>query len=418
VRAGDLFVALRGESFDGHAFVGDAMAAGAVAAMVEDAGCAAPHVRVEHSLRALGAFASTVLTDRGIDVVGITGSCGKTTAKELTAAVLRSTYATGATPGNFNNEIGVPLSVFQLPDPCEVAVFELAMNAPGEIDRLSRMVRPRVGVITCVAPVHVEGVGSIEGVRDAKAELLNGIREDGTLVLNADDPTTAVIRKRFAGQVVTFGFGADADVRATDVGFDAEHHSHFTVAGSHRVRLRIYGQAAVTNALIAWTVGETFAIPAAKMIHALGAVEPMAMRMNLQTCGGITILNDAYNANPRSMAVAIDALVDGEFTGRTIAVLGDMLELGTIAQSEHRTLGGHLAAAGVDLAYLVGDWADEVREGALGGGMQPECIYVLPSTDDVVSSLRYILKPGDAVLVKGSRGMRMERVAHGLAEVL
>ncbi len=419
IAPGDLFVALRGPHFDGHAFVPAALEGGAAAALVaRDAiePAAGPVVQVDETLTALGDLAAAVLRDRRVRVVGITGSCGKTTAKNMTAAVLGAAYAVGATPGNLNNLVGVPLSVFRLPEACEIAVLELATSAPGEIGRLSEIVQPHVGVITNIAAAHLQGLGTLEGVRDAKAELLRGLAADGTLILNGDDPTTPHIRAQFTGRVVTFGLDPGAEVRATDVHFDADHRTHFRVNGQWAVELGLYGRAAIANALVAIAVGEACGIEPAAMAAALARVEPGPMRMQIVDRAGVSIINDAYNANPRSMTAAMQVFENGHFAGRKIAVFGDMLELGEQAVAEHEALGRTLAERDVDLVYTYGEYAEAVRAGAVGAGLQAERVYVLSSHADIVESLRYVLRAGDVVLVKGSRGMRMERVADGLLE--
>lgn len=417
VEMGDLFVALRGENFDGHTFVAAAQEAGATAALVDQAAApapAAPAVVVDDTTTALGDLAAAVLQDRDITVVGITGSCGKTTAKNMTAAVLGATKAVGATPGNWNNTVGVPLSVFALPDPCDVAVLELATSAAGEIARLSHITRPRVGVITNIAAVHLEGLGTLDGVREAKAELLQGLASDGVLILNADDPSTDNVRARFSGAVRTFGYAEDADLRATGVQMTPNHEARFTVEGAGDFALRLYGRAAIANALVAIAVGQEFGVPALDMADALRGVEPEPMRMEIRDAGGVCVVNDAYNANPASMAEALHIFDNGSFPGRKIAVLGDMLELGAEGEQQHDQLGRRLAETHVELVYLCGAFAETVRAGAIAGGLQAERVYTMASPDEIVQSLEYVLRPGDVVLVKGSRGMRMERVADGL----
>lgn len=418
--AGEMFVALRGPHFDGHAFARDALEAGAPAAVVDrefDPAFTGPVIRVDDTLRALGDFAAAVLADRPVRVAGITGSCGKTTAKNLTAAVLGAEFAVGATPGNLNNLVGVPLSIFRLPENCEVAVLELGTSAPGEIARLGEIVRPQVGVITNVAAAHLAGLKTLEGVRDAKAELLRGLCADGTLVLNADDPTTPHIRDQWDGAVLTFGFG-DADVCARDVHFDEVHRTHFRVNGAWEVTLQLYGRAAIANALAAVAVGQAFGVQTDAMAGALATVEPGLMRMQIMDHKGVCVINDAYNANPHSMAAAMTAFDNGHFGGRKIAVVGDMLELGAQAALAHEAVGRGLAERNVQLVYAYGAYADAVRAGAMAAGLQSECVYVLQSHEEIVQSLRHVVRPGDVVLVKGSRSMRMERVVDGLLEAV
>lgn len=420
VRPDELFVALQGPNFDGHRFLHAARGAGAAAAIVRRGAAVVagmPAVRVDDPLTALGDFAAAVLQERNIPVVGITGSCGKTTTKNLTAAALGGRYTVGATPGNLNNLIGVPLSIFQLPAACDIVVLELATSAPGEIARLSEITQPRVGVITNIAAAHLEGLQTLEGVRDAKAELLKGLAAAGTLILNADDPTTPHIRQRFGGTVVTFGFDASADVRATDVQFDRNHAARFTVDGQPFL-VHMYGRAAVANALAATAVARAMDVSLADVAAALEGARAEPMRMEIHERGGICLVNDAYNANPYSMRAAMAVFENGSMGSRKIAVLGDMLELGEHAEREHRALGRRLAESGVDLVYAYGEFAGIVRDGAVDAGFQDECFYELQTHDEIVQSLRFVLRPGDVVLIKGSRGAQMEKVADGLQEVL
>jgi UDP-N-acetylmuramoyl-tripeptide--D-alanyl-D-alanine ligase len=322
------------------------------------------------------------------------------------------------TEGNYNNLIGLPLTLFRLQDDHEWAVLEIAMNHPGEIARLTRICDPQVGVITNIGPGHLEGVKDIDGVMKAKGELLQGLSESGTAVLNIDDERICKLAEQFAGRVISFGIHSSAEVWATPVSQTASHCS-FDLSWydkSIRVRLGIPGNGAIYNALAAAAIGYRAGLSLEDVKEGLESTTTLAGRMEIIGLpGGVHMINDTYNANPGSMAQAMDTLNSLKGNGRGIFVAGDMLELGSHAESAHKELGIIAARGRLAYLYATGDFARTVADGALGAGMEPDKIFV-GSKEDILEALKGRIGPGDWILVKGSRLMAMESVVEGLRD--
>jgi UDP-N-acetylmuramoyl-tripeptide--D-alanyl-D-alanine ligase len=415
---GELFVALKGERHDAHGFVPEAAAAGARGVLVERAvdGAGAGGLTVlavRDTLRALQDLAAAERRRRAPCVLGITGSNGKTTTKEMLAAILVAAGGTAAvlkTQGNLNNLVGVPLTLLGLGGRERWAVVEMGMNAPGEIWRLTEIADPDVGIITNVGPAHLAGLGTVAGVARAKGELFARMRRGATAVVNADDPLVAALGDAFPGRVVRFGAGTD--VAAEDVRLDDSGAAAFRLclgATTVEVRLRIPGRHNVQNALAAAAAAASLGIGAEIVAAGLAAAEPVGNRMRVVTLPtGVTILNDSYNANPASVAAALRSLADARAT-RRIAVLGDMLELGAASAEHHRAIGRLAARAGVDALYLFGEHAADTAAGA-AEALPAEAIHVAASHATIAEGIARSAAPGDWILVKGSRGQRMEEV--------
>ncbi len=416
VRPGDLFFAIRGDNFDGHEYVEDAFAKGACAAVVsDDAACSGSALVVDDTVDALLTLAAWYRDRFDIPVVAVTGSNGKTTTKDMAAAVLSTKFRTVRTRGNYNNHIGVPLTLFEIEGEHEVAVVEMGMNHPGEIARLAVAARPTVGVITNVAEAHMETMQDIDSIAQAKAELLDALPADGTSVLNWDDPRVKALWTRGPGNVVTFGLSADAEVRA--VGIDASVDAvSFELADDGRVTLPIAGRHNVMNALAAIAVGRIMGVPDADAARALSSFEASPMRMSFETAGSRLVLNDAYNCNPGSLGAALEVLVEAAGEGTSAAVIGDMLELGSTSTRAHREAGARAAELGVDWLLLFGTEVAALKEGALEAGMPASRVRIFESKTALVETLRKELDESAVLLVKGSRGMRMEEVVELLAE--
>ena len=431
---GELFVALAGPReqpvrivLDGHRFLGAALRRGAWGVLVEEQALRRDEVAdelaawpgraviaVPDSLRALGDLAAYHRRRMPARIVGITGSNGKTTTKEMTAAIAAERWRVLRTEGNLNNLVGLPLTLLGLEAGHEVAVVEMGMSHAGEISRLAEIAAPQVGVVTNVGPVHLEGVGSLAGVAAAKAEILEGIQPGGAAVLNADDPSTPALAARWSGKLVSFGLRAAADVRAEAVE-PTPRGTAFTLllasGCSARVRMPWIGEHNVRNALAAAAAAECLGADCAQISAGLEKARPAAMRFEVGTIPpGVTVVNDAYNANPASMQAALAAFARLPAAGRRALVLGDMLELGAAAPAEHRDLGMAAAAAAPELLLAVGAFADEVAGGARGAGLPPSAIVTAPDADAAAALLADWLRPGDLVLLKGSRGVRLERV--------
>ncbi|MGD8241267.1 MAG: UDP-N-acetylmuramoyl-tripeptide--D-alanyl-D-alanine ligase [Desulfobacterales bacterium] len=428
IRPGHLFVAIRGENHDGHTFVNDVVAQGIRGVVVRhdrlDADLRTSLGRagvmvlgVDDTTRALGALAAHQRQSMPARILALTGSNGKTTTRAMTESILSRRYTTLATSGNLNNEIGVPLTLFRLKTAHQVAVIEMGMNHPGEIDRLGRIASPDIGMITNVAPAHLEGLLTVEGVRDAKGELLHHIAAEGTAILNADDPLVRELAAGSRAAVLFFGLGPDAHVRAEAVAATPEGTRFILKLPQDEgpVQLNIPGAFMVANALAAAAAATVLGVEWPDIRDGLAAVRPVAGRMQIQSlAGGLTIINDCYNANPASAAAAIATLADLKGEARGILVMGDMLELGPQAADLHREIGQRAAASGLALLCAHGPHAETLAAGARTAGMPSDRIMT-GSVTEIVDHLAAQLEPGDWILVKGSRGMRMERVIQALS---
>ncbi|MFP4038938.1 MAG: UDP-N-acetylmuramoyl-tripeptide--D-alanyl-D-alanine ligase [Desulfosudaceae bacterium] len=430
-RPGQLFVALRGKTHDGHLFIEKALRQGVRGLLVEQdyarkeaaylEGIEATCIEVDDTTRALGRLGRFRRRLMGLPVVAITGTNGKTTTREMTTGILARHFRVLAPAGNYNNEIGVPLTLLRLEKDHQVGVLELGMNAPGEIKRLAGICEPDIGVVLNVSAGHLEGLGNIEGVAAAKSELVAALGDKSAAVLNADDPRVLGMADKACARVVTYGRRESADVRAVRM----EKKAPGLLIGiefpgrrkSLSVQLSSGGEHMISNALAAATVGFLLDIQEQDIKAALEDFGPVAGRLVVtETAAGFTIVDDTYNANPDSAAVAIDELVAAYGGGRRILVFGDMLELGEHAREMHREI-GHLAAArGIDKIFAAGEFAGEVAEGARLGGMSPAAVAA-GSKAAITRLLLEIIRPGDRVLVKGSRGMAMETVVVQLMEL-
>ncbi len=407
LEAGDVYFALRGPQHDGHAFVAQALALDASAAVVERAGGAARELVVSDSLGALQDLALWARQRWGGRVVGVTGSAGKTTTKDAIADLLETEIAVGRTIGNLNNHVGVPLSLLRLPDDCRAAVLEMGMNHAGEIRDLAAIARPDIGVVTNVGYAHVEFFESIDGIAAAKRELIEALPRDGVAVLNADDARVLAFRDLHPGRTVAFGFSEAAQVRAEAVEMTATG-SRFRALGVD-FESGLTGRHGILNLLAAIAVAGEFGIAPGRLREAVRRFAPGRMRGERLEHDGIAVWNDCYNANPEAMKSMIDVL-RGTPATRRIAVLGEMLELGRAAEELHRQVGGYAAGRGIDLVIGVRGSAQALAEAAGRAGMFFE--------DPVAAGefARRWARPGDAILFKGSRGVKMERALEKFLE--
>lgn len=417
IAAGEGFVAIRAER-DGHDFVADAAARGAALALVdhEVADVDIPQVVVDDPLRALQALAAATREQlERVPVVGITGSAGKTSTKDLTAAALRARFEVQASAASFNNEIGLPVTILGAPSGVEALVLEMGARFAGNIAELCVIARPTIGVVTNIGLAHAEHLGGPEGVAKVKGELLEALPVDGVAVISADGDSTAALRARTAARVLTTGFAADADVQSSDVRVDGELRAGFRLQspwGTADVQLACRGAYQVANATQAATVALHLGVPLAAVVEALGHASTSAWRMELTpTSDGIVVVNDAYNASPTSMLAALESFSRLAVTGRRIAVLGEMRELGAIAPAQHARVGEQVGQAGVGVLVTVGSGTDELGEAAAAAGVE---VHHVDDTDAAVTVVRSLAAPGDAVLVKASRLVGLERVADAL----
>lgn len=429
---GDLFVAIKGDRFDGHDFVAAALARGAVGAIVHDA---FPGDRVtvargskrwppfvlgtRDPLFAYQQLATHHRSRFDIPLVAVTGSNGKTTTKEMVASVMAHRWTVLKTDGNLNNRIGVPQTLFRLNRRHQAAVIEMGVDNIGQTTRLCEIARPTVGVITNIGPDHLEFFRSMEGSAQAKAELLDHLPAEGVAVLNADDAYFDYLAARAQSRVVSFGFSEKADVRAMDVKSDGGDGTIFRLLLPGKIRhtivhIRVQGRHNVTNALAAAAVGSVLGLPGAVIAQGLARFRPAAMRSQIIVSQGVRIINDCYNANPASMKAAVQLLAQAESEQRKIAVLGDMLELGAAAVQMHEDIGAYVARHTVDRLISCGPLGRSLADGARRAGMDPAHILEAPDAQAAAVAVKGLVKPGDVVLVKGSRGMRLEQVVSAL----
>ncbi|MCC6730841.1 MAG: UDP-N-acetylmuramoyl-tripeptide--D-alanyl-D-alanine ligase [Chthonomonadales bacterium] len=416
--AGSVFFALRGERADGHAFVRAAFEAGAAAAVVERAvdGAGQPQLEVADPLTALGDLARAWRSRFDLPLVGVTGSVGKTSTRDMVAAALGPRLRVHASESNHNNEIGVPLTLLGLAGDHEAAVVEMAMRGAGQIAHLCEIARPIVGVVTNVGVSHLELLGSRQAIADAKAELLEALPSRGAAVLPADDPFVERLTARCRCRALTFGLSAGADVRVTDLAFGDGGEPRFRLNGL-RVTLRAPGVHHARNAAAAVAAALALGLKLEEAVAGLDGFRAPAMRMEVITGrGGVLVLNDTYNAAPDSMAAALAtlALRAASPGARAVAVLGDMKELGAYSEEAHRYVGELPEMACVGLLVTVGREAEAIACAARAR-LPAEAVVSLTDTLAAAGELPRRVRPGDVVLVKGSRAMEMERIVRALA---
>lgn len=416
---GSCFVALRGERVDGHDYISEAIAAGAAAVLLERPQAELPEgsdvalVQVGDTLLALQELAAARRSRSAVRVVGITGSTGKTIAKEIVADTLARSHRVLRNEGNLNSETGLPMTLLNLEPSHEVAVLEMSMYTEGEIARLAEIARPEIGVVLAVHPTHLARAGSIEAIARAKSELPAALPSDGLAVLNADDARVAAMRAVTRASVRTFGLEAGADVRADEIvshGLDGTEFTLHAPWGSRRLRSAMPGRHLVPHALAAVTVGERLGVPLHEMEQALQQGSRAEHRMELlETAGGVTVVDDTYNASPVSVSAALDFLAETSLAGRRrrLAVLGDMLELGPDEERLHREIGAR-AAATLDGLVAVGERGRWIAEAATVAGLQR--VATAPDATAALEVVERTLAPsaGDILLVKGSRGIELD----------
>ena len=407
VRPGDLFIALKGDQVDGHDFVGQAFAAGAIAALVERE---IPSVDIHQfvvpdSLAALQTLATAARTKWGRIVVGITGSAGKTSTKENVSALLSVAIPTSKTVGNFNNHIGLPLSILRISDHSEAAVLEMGMNHSGEIARLCEIARPQIGLVTNVGHAHIEYFENIEGIAAAKRELIESLPSDGVAILNAADQRVAAFASATTARVETFGLAESAKTRATQISFNLEGASfHIDAQPFHS---RIPGRIGVLNITAGVAVARLWGVPLRQLSEAARTIEVPKMRTQKLEHQGMTIWNDCYNSNPDAAKAMLDLLRDTA-PGRRIAVLGEMLELGHWAEPLHSDIGRYAVESGFSVLLGIRGAARFTIESAMKAGLSARAACFFDTPEQAGEYLKTIALPGDTILFKGSRGTRVE----------
>jgi UDP-N-acetylmuramoyl-tripeptide--D-alanyl-D-alanine ligase len=435
VTPGCAFVCLEGERVDGHEYLPVSIKAGArvclvskqpdpsVQTLADASSCAL--VLVEDTARAFRDLAAAYRQTLTAKVIGITGSCGKTTTKDMVFSVLSQSLKTVATKGNHNNELGVPRTVLSADADTEALVVEMGMRGTGQIRELCRYVCPSLGIITNIGVSHMELLGSQENIAHAKGELVAALQgEDACAVLCGDDPFTQMVIDDCARPdlpLIIYGFSERSTVRATDLLFDSRGYPTFNlILGSTpplAVKLQIPGRHNIQNALASAALGYRMGLDPTDIVCGLEGFTPTAMRLEvIESSSGFTVINDAYNANPDSMRAALGTLVSMQASGKRVAVLGDMGELGVRAREFHYEMGTYAAQSDIELVICIGELAREIAQGAQTGGMSSDAIYLCDTCVQAVAVLEPLLEPGDIVLVKASRSMGLERVVKGLVK--
>ncbi|MBZ5633235.1 MAG: UDP-N-acetylmuramoyl-tripeptide--D-alanyl-D-alanine ligase [Acidobacteriia bacterium] len=409
VRSGDLFFALRGPNHDGHAYVAEVLKKGAVGAVVDrevDLGGLAPAAfRVGDSLAALQTLASAARREWGGDVVGVTGSAGKTTTKDVIAELLSEGFRTAKTEGNLNNHVGLPLSILRIDDQARVAVLEMGTNHAGEIRALAEIAGPNVGVVTNVGWAHMENFDSIEGIAAAKRELIEALPVNGTAVLNADDPRVAAFASGHPSRVVTYGESERANVRAEDLTF-SEDGVGFRVGATH-FESRLTGRHGVSSLLAGIAVAGIYGIAPDRLTDRVRNIRPGKMRGERFRHRDILVFNDCYNSNPDAARAMLAVLRDTP-ARRRFAVLGEMLELGRWAEPLHRDVGSYAAECGIDVLVGLRGAACYMLDAAKRSGLRADAAFFFDDPVPAGQLVRSLAQPGDAVLFKGSRGVHVE----------
>ena len=431
VKPGDLFIATPGERADGHQFIAAAIKAGAAAVMASNAAFVPdgfPAILIGDTVWGLGNIAKSCRLawqayrksqDRSakIPIVGVTGSVGKSTTREMVAAVLSAKYNVLRTPRNFNTEIGLPLTLLTLHKTHTAAVLEMGMRGRGQIDLLAKVAQPNIGIITNIGDAHQELLGTRDEIMLAKSELLNRLPENGIAVLNADDQYYPQLRELAPCRVISFGCSDWAGLRAVNIKAFVDGHVEFILHSGlkeYPVTVPLAGTHNVMNALSALAVAQAAGIELEAAIQKLTTVQPLDMRMNIKTLQNrVTVLDDTYNANPASTMAALDTLVSMSDTARKVVVLGDMLELGENSSNMHREIGRHVGQAGAHLFIAVGQRARDMIAGAKEHSRPPLCMYYTNSNSAAAHIGEWIM-PGDIILVKGSRGIHMEAIVEAI----
>ncbi len=430
VQPGAAFVAFPGEHADGHAYIGDAIAAGARALLVtredllieETVRQSRRHdvavVLVHDALGAVQALARHHRSRLTCPVVAVTGSTGKTTTKDLLREVLSQRWSVAATESNRNNELGVPLTILGAGAGCGVAVVEMAMRGPGQIAELCGIARPTAGLVTNVGQTHMGLLGSEHAIAAAKGELVSCIPAEGRVFLNGDDAWSQTLASSAQSPITYYGMSEAAEVRASDLSVDEEGHPSFTLtalAGSAAVHMGIPGRHNAYNAAAAAAVGLYLGLSLEQVASGLESATASVMRMEVfESAAGITVINDAYNASPTSMRAALRTLADMATEGRRVAVLGDMAELGSLTELAHFSLGEFVARLGIDLLVTAGERARRIAEGARAEGMGSAAVRPCATVEEASEVLDDVLASRDVVLIKASRVMGLERVVEGI----
>ena len=409
ISEGDLFFAIRGENFDGHDYVGEVLAKGAAGAVVErDIGVEdARIIFVDDVITALGRLAGYYRDELACTVIAVTGSNGKTTTREMIHHILSKRYRSRRSRKSFNNHIGVPLTILSSETEDEFLIVEAGSNHPGEIDYLGHIIKPDIAVITQISETHLEGMGSIGRIAAEKASLVRHVRAGGAIVVNGDNQMLLRLISHPEATVFSFGESADNDMRLSSIKV-RQQGIDFEVNGRFRFSLPVLGRHNAFNCLAAIVVARRCGFEMEEIAEDIKDFKLPDMRLAVRKINGITIINDAYNANPRSMLAGLGVLNEYPSSGRRIFCCGDMLELGEQAEGYHRQLGRHIGCSSIDMLIAVGNFAQKVAEEAISAGLPRKNVFVFSNAEQAGMRLKSLVAEGDVVLLKGSRGMKME----------
>jgi len=424
--SGKLFVALRGERHDGHRYIEQAVKNGAVGVVVDCAPEELPAlsrlrapfvVRAQCTGEALLELASEHRRRHRAKVIGITGSCGKTSTKDWLGALLAQVMPTVRSPASYNNHVGVPLTLFSIATETRAAVVEIGTSSPGEIERLTTVAKPDIAIVTCVAAAHLQGLGSLAGVAREKASLPFGVPASGLCILNGDDAACRAMAPECTAPVEFTSVQREVDWFATDLRFHAMGTT-FKLRGEVPVTVPGLGTHVVYNALAAIAAASRVGVTEEDVLQALAALPAAARRLEPKVAGGITVFDDTYNMNPESARAALHALSGLTGPGRKVAVFGEMLELGAASEELHRELGGEVAATRQDLLVTVGSGSEAIADGAIAAGMPVTAVHRVPDVESARVLLLDLLQPRDRVLCKASRRVALDRLVDDLIEAL
>ena len=425
----DLFVAIKGANHDGHNFINDLINSGIKGVIIDEdnkdkfpidswSKNGVTCIAVKNTVKALGDLAHSQRIEAGVKVIAITGSNGKTSTRAITSSVLKQRFVTHSTSGNFNNEIGLPLTLLKLSYKHEWAVVELGMNAPGEIERLGKICQPDIGIITNVGTAHLEGLGTIENIARAKAEILSTININGTAIVNTSIPLLSELTKNIKADIIIFGDSNEAQIKASSITLNGDSVSfRLEMKGSSTpITMKTAGVFMVSNALAAATAGMVTGLSMDEIKKGLEDFTPVKGRINIiKTSKGINLIDDTYNANPESMMAAITTLKKLAGKNRSFFIAGDMLELGESTVMLHEKIGSFSAETGIGELYVTGENAKHVSNGALNYGMRSAYIF-MGTKKEIINNLSQKLSKGDWILIKGSRSMAMEEIVKELTK--
>lgn len=436
IKNGDIFVAIKGDVFDGHDYIEDAIKKGARGVIIKEGHKISDYIlekvskdkvilSVNDTMTALQEMARYYRNKFHLPVVGITGSNGKTTTKEMIWYIMSHKFLVLKNEGNLNNHIGVPLTLFRLISSHNMALIEMGISDRGELTRLCEIAAPTAAVITNIGPTHLEKLGRIENVAEAKSEILDFIKSDGVCILNRDDTFFDIFKAKASGRIISFGMSSAADVytESAEIAQDGKSIDSMTFRlicplGEVDINMHVIGLHNLYNALCAAATACALGTHIEDIKYGLEKFTPVKMRSTIEKISGIYVINDTYNANPASMVAAIDTLKTIKEGKRKYAVIGDMLELGKNTTTAHRDLGIYIAGAGIDGLLAIGEFAENVADGAISAGMDENKVMAYKDFARTLEKIRLWLNAGDILLVKGSRGMKMERIVEGLRETL